>query len=361
MSKLRVALLGTAHPHIGMFSYAFGRATDNSEIIGYADIGKKDGQDDIEKAKSTLGIEAETLKRYDDYHKLLAQKPDLAAITSDNKSCCEAALETLSMKIPTLLEKPLCENFDDALKIYECAKKNNTLLAVNWPIAHFPSFNKAKELCDNGEIGRIFRVVYRSPATWGPYSYGKTPDLPPNEFLKKTWWYNKEFGGGSLLDYACYGVALSTWFFGKKAESVSAITKNFTLSGFDVEDYSAFILDFEKGVGLCEGSWSTYNCGEVPTGPVIYGENGTIVCDRHSDDVKVYIGRSHNPVPPTKIIKCQPINAGKNLYEIMSGALLYGKELHPLLRDNFNLAVMAALDAGKKSAESGKSEKTAKY
>lgn len=88
------------------------------------------------------------------------------------------------------------------------------------------------------------RVTYRSPATWGPFSYSKDGILPPDEVLDKAWWYHADRGGGSILDYACYGAALTTWFFGKRAEKVKGIAKNFQVPAFDVEDYSAMILDF---------------------------------------------------------------------------------------------------------------------
>ena len=170
--------------------------------------------------------------------------------------------------------------------------------------------------------------------------------------------YHHDRGGGSLLDYACYGAALTTWFFGKQAERVSGIRKNFNLPGFDVEDFSAMILDFGDGVGLLEGSWSTYNCGEVPSGPIVHGTEGTIVCDRHSTQLKLYTGRAHGFVPPTEVIECGAKTPELNLARNVIDHLTTGTPLHPLLDAERNVSVLAALDAGRLSADTGKTIET---
>jgi glucose-fructose oxidoreductase len=240
-----------------------------------------------------------------------------------------------------------------ARNIADCAFSKGVTLAVNWPIAWFPSFNKAKELCDSGRIGEIMRVTYRSPANWGPYSYSKDGQIPSVEELAKTWWYNKDRGGGSILDYACYGAALSTWFFGHRAISGVGIAKNFSLPGLEIEDFSAMMFDFGNGIGLLEGSWSTYNCGEIPSGPIIHGKEGTIVCDRYSNKVKLYIGRSHTLVAPTEVIECPQSITDFNFGRNMLDQLTKGTPLHPMLEPEFNVSVMSALDAGRKSAQTG--------
>lgn len=355
MKKIRIALLGTSHPHAIGFCRAFKDFSEEMEFIGYADVPPFDDQDPIAKARENLGQEAmNTIPHYENYQDLLSLKPDLALISTDNRTHADIACEAMNLGIHTMVEKPMAISYTDACQMADCSEKNHVMLAVNWPIAWFPSFNRAKELVDAGKVGKVMRVTYRSPATWGPYSYGPDGTLPPKDFLGTTWWYRRANGGGSLLDYACYGAALSTWFFGKQAENVSGIRKNFTMKEFDIEDYSAMILDFGDGVGLLEGSWTTYNCGEIPSGPVIQGTEGTIVCDRHSPLLKYYNSRSHGPCAPSEVIDCgqtlPTLNLGRNVLD----HLLHGTPLHPLLDARRNVAVMAALDAGRTSADTGR-------
>lgn len=354
MKKIRIALLGTAHPHAIGFWRAFRDFPEEMEFVGYADVPPYDGQDPTEKARTNLGQAAmDTVPHFEDYRQLLRQDIDLALISTDNRSHCAVACEAMEQGIAVMVEKPMAISYADAVQMADCARRTGVMLAVNWPIAWFPSFNQAQALAASGAVGKVMRVTYRSPATWGPYSYGPDGVLPPEDFLKTTWWYRRENGGGSLLDYACYGAALSTWIFGHQANAVSGIRKNFTMPGMDIEDYSAMLLDFGEGVGLLEGSWSTYNCGEIPSGPVIHGTEGTIVCDRHSSLLKLYRGRSHAASAPVEVLDCGSTRPDLNLARNVLDHLNAGTPLHPLLDPDRNVAVMAALEAGRRSADTG--------
>ena len=353
MNKLRVAIFGLAHPHAAALTKAFKAIPDEVEILGYAEVGPYDDQTREERYKN-IGSSADDLKEYSDWRELLSLKPDVAVVATENSVCADVSCEILSKGISVINEKPMAMTYADAKRMADCAKANSAHIITNWPVAWFPSFNYAKKLLDDGVIGKPMRVTYRSPATWGPYSYGKKPEAPPVEFLNKTWWYRKECGGGSILDYACYGTILATRMFGKKALRVSGIAKQFCVQGTSVEDYSAMVLDFGDGVGLLEGSWSTFNSAEIPTGPVIYGTDGVIVCDRYSEIIKIYKGNSHRPIPPVEEIDCSQMDEyrgdlGRNIVDFLRG----NAPLNPLLETEINLAVVAALDAGRRSAEQG--------
>ena len=356
MKKIRVAIFGLAHPHLSIIRRSIADRSEEFEIIGFADIEPFDGffHDELIKSlRDKYGI-----KEYFDWKELMAQKPDLAVVTTDNALREEVCCALLEKGINVLDEKPMAMTFEAAKKMYLTAKENGVKMLVNWPIAWFPPFRLAKKLVDEGKIGKLMRVTYRSPATWGVFSYSEDGILPPEEFLLSTWWYHKERGGGSVLDYACYGAMLSTWFFGKQAERVSGITKNFEVPFADIEDFSAMMLDFGDGIGLLEGSWSTYNCGEVPSGPVLHGTEGTIVCDRYSSQVKIYKGRSHKPVEPTEVIDAGMDRQAELLGEHIAKVIRGEESADEMLGTELNLAVVAALDAGMESARNGRTVET---
>ena len=354
MEKLKVAIFGLAHPHAAALTKAFKALPDEAEILGYAEVGPYDDQTFDERMKN-IGVKtAEGLRFFEDWRELLALKPDVAVVATENSVCADVSCEILSKGTSVINEKPMAISYADAKRMADTAKANNAHIITNWPVAWFPAFNYAKKLADDGAVGKIMRVVYRSPATWGPFSYGKEGVRPPVEWLNKTWWYRKECGGGSILDYACYGAVLTTYFFGKKALRVSGIAKQFDIEGTNVEDYSAMLLDFGDGVGLLEGSWSSFNPAEIPSGPIIYGKDGVIVCDRHSDLVKIYKGNTHKPIPPVEVVDCSGMEEyrgelGRNIIDFLKGKA----PLNPLLETEINLAVCATLDAGRKSAEQG--------
>ena len=120
------------------------------------------------------------------------------------------------------------------------------------------------------------------------------------------------------------------------------------------------MLDFGDGVGLLEGSWSTYNSGEVPSGPVLHGTDGTIVCDRYSSVVKVYKKKSHAPIPPTEVIELERDRQTELLGAHLARVLRGEEEPDEMLAPEINLAVVAALDAGSISADIGVTIETKK-
>ncbi len=360
MKKIRTVIAGYEHPHIMALVRTLNNYPDDFEIVAFADV-KPGDQKTHDGYRKFILEKVPGIAEYEDIRDLIALKPDFAVVASDNASRREVCAYFLQKGIHVLDEKPMAMTADDSAELCRLAKENHVRMLTNWPIAWFPAFRLAKKLLDEGRIGKLMRVTYRSPATWGPFSYSKDGSFPTEDELLTSWWYHKERGGGSVLDYACYGTMLSSWMFGKQAESVSGITKSFTTGFSDVEDFSAMILDFGDGVGLLEGSWSTYNCGEIPTGPVLYGENGVIVCDRHTGSVKLYEGKSHTPVPPTEEFPTEKDRQSELLGQHLAKVLRGEEEPDPMLGEKLNYAVSAALDAGRLSAETGVTVKTKKY
>ena len=352
MNLIKTAFFGACHPH-GAMLYGELKRCDRFQLLGYADVPEYDGLPSEERFQN-LGVGAKEMTRFDDWHELLRLNPDLAVVICDNMSKTDICLEMLSRGINVLVEKPMAISFSDALKMKECAQKHGVKVITNWPISWFSTFRKAMELAHAGEVGEIRRVVYRSPATWGPYSYSPDGSMPDEDYLKRSWWYQKRFGGGSILDYACYGALLSTWAFDKEVTSVKAFAKQFDIPFSDVEDYSAMLLDFGCGVGLLEGSWSSYNPAEIPTGPIIYGSKGVIVCDRHSNDVKIYTKVTHKPQAPDKVITLDSPRTADTLKDHLLAYFDKTGELHKTIDMDVNVSVMKALTLGALSAEESK-------
>lgn len=297
------------------------------------------------------------VKEYESFEALVAEKPDLAIVNSNNGSREDICCKLLAAGINVLDEKPMAMTYAAAKHMCDVARENGVLMITNWPVAWHPAFRMAKKLLDEGKIGKLLHMTYRSPVTWGPFSFGPNGLYPSEDVMRPSWWYKKETGGGAILDYACYGAMLATWMFGKSAVKVQGIKKNFDAPFADIEDYSAMMLDFGDGVGLLEGSWATYNSGQIPSGPVLYGTEGTIVCDRYASNVKVYIGRSHG-APPTEVIETGTANQDEMLGAHVARVLRGEETLDEFLSPDLNLAVVAALDAGTRSAELGKAVET---
>lgn len=351
MDKLKLAIIGLSHVHAQLFFKQFSKYENEIEWLGCADVEPYDE----EKVNDKLAKNMPRLtppKIFKDYKELLDLKPDIAIVCTDIKDHGRIAVECLERNIHTIVEKPMATSYEDALMMAEASKKSGAELIINWPVAWSGSFRKAYELLKEGKIGKPYRFNYRSPATTGPYPVS---DYPESE-LKEMWWYKRERGGGVIYDYAGYGCTIATWFFGKRANKVTAMAKNFSLGFADVDDYSAYTIDFGDSMAMIEASWCTITSGEVPTGPCIYGEKGCIICDRYSDEVKVYT--SFRATTPDEVYKVEDFNEDIALHTI--NHFKYGKPLHLTMTPEFNLDSVAALDAGIRSIESGKTEETAR-
>ena len=347
MEKLKVAIIGLAHVHAQSFVKTFNKYPDKIEWLGCADVIEYDEKEINHRIEINIP-KITPPKVYKDYKELLDLKPDIAVICTDIKDHADIVEETMKRDINTIVEKPMAITYEDGMRMVKAYEKSKAKLIINWPVAWFGSFRKAYNLMKEGKIGKPLRFAYRSPATTGPYPVS---DYPVEE-LKKMWWYQKDRGGGAIIDYAGYGCTLATWFLGKKAKRVSAMKKNFTLDFSDVEDYAAFTIDFEDSIALIEASWSTLTSAEIPTGPVIYGEKGVIVCDRYSNVVKVYT--SFRAKTPDEIYDVVDFDEDIAIHTI--NHLTKDTPLHITMTPEFNIKAHSALDAGIRSCESGNGE-----
>jgi glucose-fructose oxidoreductase len=77
-------------------------------------------------------------------------------------------------------------------------------------------------LIDEGTIGDVIEVHYYD-GNRGPLRHVadkvEIGEAEANRLKSQSWWYQKEAGGGSLLDYLGYGVTLGTWYHNGDAPS----------------------------------------------------------------------------------------------------------------------------------------------
>ncbi len=354
MKKIRAAIIGLAHIHAILMIRDLEKNGDKVEVVGMADYPVHDPVLVEKRLKMNTPPEGHNVKLWDDYKELLDQDIDLAVVCTDIADHASCVEEIMARNIHTVVEKPMALSMADAKRMWRAYQRSNAQLIINWPIAWFPAFRKIKELADSGIVGEVLRVQYRSPATRGPYKLGEYS----NEELSQLWWYQHDRGGGSICDYAGYGCVLTTWIAGQTAKKVYGLKKNFFHPFSDIEDYATFTIDFGSCVGHIEGSWSTLNNGQIPTGPVVYGKEGVLVADRYVNDVKLYkdLAPYQPSTTPNEVFETAPVTE-----DIISCAVDFireGKPLFEMITPEFNMKAMAAFDAGRRSCETGIVENT---
>lgn len=222
---------------------------------------------------------------YLDYRELLDQ-PDIEAVTIalPNHLHAKAAIQALQARKHVLVEKPLCLNIREALKIQEAAKKSRRIFMVSQNFRFFRGTQLAKAAIDAGEIGAIYHVR----ASWLRRS--AIPRIG-------SWFTQKKFaGGGAFADLGIHILDLSLYLMNSfDVTSVSAhIQSRFGPRGmgefswgmseidsgrpFDVEDTSVALLRLKGGRSvLLEASWSGFHPLDHPEQSIhLLGEQGSI-------------------------------------------------------------------------------------
>ena len=297
------------------------------------------------------------LKVWEDWRKMLdAVQPDLCVVNSENARHVEIATECARRGIGVCLEKPMSTNFPDALKMYRAARVNNTLLMINWPVAWRYGFHTAKKMIDSGAVGNLIEIKTRmghtGPLGWGLSQSGvdeKTGAMTGAE-KASVWWYQNAAGGGAMADYCCYGCLVARWFAGEQAVAASGMRINSGMPLGDAEDNAVMVARFTNMYAVIEGSWTTFH--HTFKSPIVYGDAGSIVVDYTNGQITLYrAGETPEEIKGEAAPPNLQTPAAAYIHHMDTG-----EPLHELLCAELNLDAHSMLDAGIRSASSGKVE-----
>jgi len=299
-------------------------------------------------------------KAYDDYREMLEKEQfDIIICCSENARHPEVVEACAAAGANVCVEKPMAVSLEHALRMMRACQAAGTTVIVNWPMTWSPAVRKAKALIDEGVIGRVLEVKLRlghtGPLGSGAVHAGVSDAAAPMTGPERgaTWWHQDAAGGGAMLDYCCYGSMVSRWYIGEPAVAAMGMRANLDSQWGDADDNAAMIVRFPSTMALIEGSWTTWDHG-VPGGPIVYGTTGTLVVEKRDGQPVVRLEQGHDR---TTIYQCDPLPEGR---EQVPGEFIHyletGEPLHPTLEMGFNLEIMAILDAGVRSAHSGRLE-----
>ena len=358
----RAGVIGFAHMHINELMRQFG-AQPSVQWVACADtvptvpekvVARFTRDWNKQHAHEVIGIP----KVYDDYREMLEKESfDIVLFCPENARHGEVGTAIAKKGAHLVTEKPMAARLADAQAMARAAEAAGVKLMVNWPSTWQPAVRKMKELLDGGAIGRLLEVKVRQ-GSLGPLAHGSThPGIDgraveiTDEEKGATWWYHHADGGGALLDYCCYGACLARWLVGKAAESATGYTANLASKYGDAEDNAVITVRFADAMALLESSWSTVDHAQ-PTGPIVYGERGTMSLEKGA--VRLVQGRGAEP----QIVQPDALPTGRaTLAEEFIHHLETKEPLHPTLDPRFNLEAQAILEAGIVSAESGRLER----
>lgn len=208
-------------------------------------------------------------------------EPDIVILCSSTASHGEWVERLAPFGVHVLVEKPFAASLAGADRMIEAMERGGGQLVVNWPLAWHRCHLTAKRLIDERAIGEVTEVHYYD-GNRGPLAdrTGTLTDEQVEARKRSAWWYRKDLGGGSLLDYLGYGVTLGTWFHGgaKPTEVTSMVAG---APALEVDEQSVTIARYATGLSTFQTRWGTFTDPWVDQpqpkcGFVIVGTDGTI-------------------------------------------------------------------------------------
>ena len=201
---------------------------------------------------------------YKNYKKLLSSDNiQNVYIGTLNNSHFEIIKEAINAGKNILCEKPITINLEQALEVREKLVKSKVFFMEGIAYRSHPQTNHIVKLIKQNAIGKIVKIK----SCFG-FNAGK-----PN---KKSRLYNKDLGGGSILDLGCYPISISNLIANLNNEKenlpiISKVKGEFCETGVDTDLYAE--LKYPNGV-MSEIQLSiTKNLENTTT---IFGTNGVL-------------------------------------------------------------------------------------
>lgn len=226
----------------------------NAEIAGIYDPDRKR----METAIAQFGIPAERV--FTDLTACLTStSADLAIVCSATAEHANTVEAIAPHGLNVMVEKPFAASVADARRMIAAMERSGGRLAVNWPLAWYPSHNTAKRLIDEGMIGDLIEVHFYDGNRGPLFHLADKVEVSPEEVEAQkpnSWWYKKASGGGSLLDYLGYGTTLGSWFMNGQAplEVTSIVDQT---PGIEVDQHSITVCRYARGLSKFETRWGT--------------------------------------------------------------------------------------------------------
>lgn len=317
MKKIKIGILGTANIAAKSVIPTLKNLADYFEIVGVA------GRDMSRTAAfcNPLG-----LKAYEAYEYLLQEENlDAVYIPLPNALHYEWVMKALDKGLHVMCEKSLGCNYEETLKMNAKAKENKLLLMEHFQFRFHSQLQYIQNLISNGTIGEI-RCV-RS-------SFGLPPFPDANNIR-----YQKELGGGALLDTGAYPLKISQIFLGNNL-SVKAATLN-TPAEKQVDIWGGAYLQQQNGNIFAEiafGFDNLYQCNVE-----IWGSKGKIYTNRiftspanHTPEIVLELQNGYNI--EQEQIKLPPDDHFKNIWSYFYDTIINQSGFETEYAQNINQA-----------------------
>lgn len=282
----RIAGINFEHFHMGDL-LKMAHDHPNAEIVGISD----EQPERMKSAIANFGIDRD--RAFTDFQQCLDEtKPEVVILCPSTAGHAEWTEKVAPAGVHILMEKPFAASLADADRMTAAMRQSGKELAINWPLRWVETHVTAHRLIQEGLIGEVTETHFYD-GNRGPLYHGadKIEQEPTAEEKDASWFYKKDEGGGSLLDYLGYGTTLGTWFHNgsKPIEVVCMVDEP---CGLEVDEQSITIARYERGLSSYHTRWGTFSDPwthqpQPKCGFVIKGTEGTISNYDYEKNVRV--------------------------------------------------------------------------
>jgi predicted dehydrogenase len=222
----------------------------------------------------SLGLKKERI--YKDYNEMAERESkredgiDFVSIVTPNHLHYPVAKKFLESGINVVCEKPLVFEPQQAEELIEIAKEKDLILAVTYTYTGYPMVKEARELVEEGAIGKI-RFVY------GEYSQDWLASKVEEENKQASWRVDPRRAGKSNVvgDIGTHIENVVSFITGLKIKSLCANLDTF-VEGRELDDNAEILLKFENN------ATGIFWCSQIAIGHDndlkirIYGDKGSL-------------------------------------------------------------------------------------
>ncbi len=211
---LRVGVIGYGGRISGVIKSCIRALDDTVKVAAITDI----RNDEIRRQ---LGAEAEGITFYDDADRMLdSERLDGVLIGTRCTLHTPMAIKVMSRNLPMYLEKPVAVNLEQILALHEASKRYTAPCVVSFPLRLSPLALRAKQLIEEGAIGRLEHIQAVNNVPYGSIYFDC--------------WY-RDFGTtqGLFLQKATHDIDYLCFVAGDRPKQVAAMMSRARVYGGD--------------------------------------------------------------------------------------------------------------------------------
>ena len=203
--------------------------TSNSKLTGAASLDKNK----VKNFKENYTLNE--IIAYDNYDEIIKDENiDAIYIATLNNTHFHLIKKCTEYKKNILCEKPFTLNYDEGREVYDYVLKNNVMFYEGFAYRSHPQTKIVQEIVKNNELGEITNIQS---------SFGfKVNKVKPDSRL-----FNKNLGGGAILDVGCYPLSILNLFY-KDPDSYKFLNTKGNLTHTNVDDFAEAEIEINKKI-----------------------------------------------------------------------------------------------------------------